>query len=329
MQLRRLGDRLFRITAISLALVALSACRSNGPPSSPSGAVTATDVPLSTGRFIGRTDHSVGVGSMPMNVVLSPGGKFAVTTGNGFRDFLCSISVADGTKAGEIEFAKSPQDKTKGLYYGLAFGPDHRLYAAEGAAHKIAVVTIDARGALHLDHEISTGAGSFPAGIAIDDRGRLYVTNNDPTSTSSFHVAASVSVFDASTGGRLGEFTFGDDGLSNFPLAIAVNHDGSRVYVGSERDDCVYVLDATDPAHLALHDKLSTGSHPVALLLIKSQSTLFVANAQSDTISVVNTADDRIDATVLLRPQVAADLAGATPTGLALSEDETTLYATL
>lgn len=329
MDLRRLAGRCLRIALPCLALANLSACHSPDVPPPAGHSSDSNNVPLPTGRSIGSSDHSVGVGSMPINVILSPDGKYAITTGNGFRDFLCSVSVADGTKAGEIEFAKSPQNKSNGLYYGLAFGPDHRLYAAEGAAHKIAVVTIDDRGALHLDHEIDTGSGTFPAGIAIDDHNRIFVANNDPTSKLRFHASASVLVFDADTGKRIGEFTFGDDGLSNFPLAIAVNRGGSRVYVGSERDDCVYVIDTSDTAHLALHNKLSTGSHPVALLLNKSQSTLFVANAQSDTISVVNTADDRIAATVLLRPQVAADLAGATPTGLALSDDEKTLYATL
>src|SRR5439155_5692555 len=43
----------------------------------------------------------------------------------------------------------------------------------------------------------------------------------------------------------------------------------------------------------------------------------------------VDTDSDSVAATVLLRPTVVKDFAGATPTGLALSPDEKTLYATL
>ncbi len=61
----------------------------------------------------------------------------------------------------------------------------------------------------------------------------------------------------------------------------------------------------------------------------RSGKRLYVANAHSDTISVVDTATDKVIGTVLLRPEIARDLAGATPTGLALSPDEKTLYAAL
>ena len=67
---------------------------------------------------------------------------------------------------------------------------------------------------------------------------------------------------------------------------------------------------------------ISTGANPDALLLNKAQSRLYVGNAGSDTVSVIDTANDRVIATVLLRPEIAKDLSGATPTGLALSPDE-------
>ena len=65
------------------------------------------------------------------------------------------------------------------------------------------------------------------------------------------------------------------------------------------------------------------------MIFNKDQSRLFIANAHSDTISFVNTADDSIADTVLLRPEIAHNLPGATPTGMALSPDEKTLYTAL
>ena len=43
----------------------------------------------------------------------------------------------------------------------------------------------------------------------------------------------------------------------------------------------------------------------------------------------MDTQTDKVTGTVLLRPEIAKDMAGATPTGLALSPDEKWLYVTL
>ena len=82
------------------------------------------------------------------------------------------------------------------------------------------------------------------------------------------------------------------------------------MYVGSQRDDAVYVLDAADAPHITLPRTIATGSHPVALLLNRDQSKLFVANAHSDTISILDTASESVIGTILLRPQVRARSGG-------------------
>ncbi len=46
-------------------------------------------------------------------------------------------------------------------------------------------------------------------------------------------------------------------------------------------------------------------------------------------MSVINTNNNAVQKTISLRPTQAADLPGVTPTGLALSADGKTLYATL
>jgi YVTN family beta-propeller protein len=276
---------------------------------------------------------------MPMNVVLSHDGNFTVTTGAGYGvDKLCSVRASDGKLVSSIDFAKGRgAAKTNGLYYGLVFGPADKgnpagtLYAAMGAAGKVAVIDLAGDGSLKLDHEFATGPNDFPAGLAADGRGLLYVTHNDPaTGKLPFGVPGSVSVHDPKTGKQLGRYVFQDEaGLSIFPLAVCVDHAGARLYVSSERDSCVYVLDVTHPANLRLRASIVTGANPDALLLDEAHARLYVANANSDTISVINTVTDDVVSTVLLRPQVARDLAGATPTGLAMSADGKWLYATL
>ncbi len=101
------------------------------------------------------------------------------------------------------------------------------------------------------------------------------------------------------------------------------------MFVSSQRDSAVYVLSTTNPAAPALLASIPTGSHPAALLLNKSQSVLYVANAHSDTISVISTADNTVTDTLLLRPDRLQKIAGSTPLGLTLSRDEKNLYVAL
>jgi len=46
-------------------------------------------------------------------------------------------------------------------------------------------------------------------------------------------------------------------------------------------------------------------------------------------VSIVDTKTDEITATILMRPEIAKDLAGCTPNGLSLSPDQKRLYVTL
>ena len=186
-------------------------------------------------------------------------------------------------------------------------------------------------GAITFRDYIRTKPKDFPAGLATDDSGRLYVANNASGSGNPFDFTASVAIYDPATKSELGRFLFKEShgGTSNFPFGIVVLRDGSKTYVAAERDDCVYVLDTHNPVEPTQAASIPTGAHPVTLLFSRDQSRLFVANSLSDTVSIIDTKTDRVVGTVLLRPSAARDLAGATPTAMALSPDEQTLYVTL
>src|SRR5215472_8721220 len=263
------------------------------------------------------------VGSLPMNLVLSPTGKFVVSTDMGLRQSLFSIRTTNGTAASHFDFPNNPGPKatSNGLYYGLAFKPDGTLYAAQGSNDTIAIFNFsDLTGSFTPIGSIKTKAGDDPSGLALDGRGILYVANNDP---GSFAKPSSVALYDTSTMAELGRFSFTNSfgGTPNFPLSIAVLGNGSRAYVASQRDGAVYVLNTANSHAPTLVGTIPTGSHPDALLLIGSQDRLFVANGHSDTVSVIDTANDKVVATLLVRPERLRGIAGATPTGLALSPD--------
>src|SRR5262249_39832163 len=113
------------------------------------------------------------------------------------------------------------------------------------------------------------------------------------------------------------------------PLAVAVLRSGAKVYVASERDDCVYVINTSEATSPKLAQKISTGAHPIATVLSEGDKRLYVSNSLSDTVSVNDTDSDRVVDPIMLRPAAVRDIPGVTPTGFALSPDKKTLYVSL
>jgi len=327
------GKGLASVGMLVLA-AALSGCGAGDarPPTDPAGERLVNGKWIEPAASVASQD----VGSFPVNVVCVAGGKYAITTDCGARQSLWCVRTADGAGVGHVDYgtARGAAKLPPGLYYGLAAGPDDTVYAAQGNYDHVAVLKVDADGKLTATGSIETRKGDFPSGLALDGRGKLYVANNDPSRLGPPMYAhpGSVAIYDVTSGKEVGRFTFEDmpDGApNNYPLAVAVLKDGSKCYVASERDDRIYVLNTAAPSDPTLRGTIDTGARPLALLLDRSQSRLFVANSQSDTVSVVDTKTDKVTATVLLRPEVVKEMAGATPTGLALSPDEKWLYVAL
>lgn len=332
------------ITLVALCAVFFVGC------SSSSNAPSASNI-LVNGRRItpaGTTSSQVGV--MPLNIVISPDGKYAITTSSCLNALLSTLRVSDGAVVSSLAFpADNPNIPNGGLFYGLVFDPTphnntYTLYAAQGAYGTVAVLTLGSDGTLTQIGTIpgKPSVGSIasympldqPAGIAFAN-GNIFMANYfSVTLGANYQPASTLSMYRASDGTRLGSYTFNDAANTNtpsFPYAVVAKSDGTRAYVASQRDGCVYILDTTTPANILLVSKIPNLTHPSALLLNNAQTLLYIANAGSDTISVVNVANDQLTviATVLLRPSNVSNLPGVSPSGLALSPDEKTLYASL
>ena len=329
--------------------------------------------PLVTGKKITLPPlgTQTNVGSLPMNMILTPDGKYAISTDMGFRQGLACVSTVtgalaqpitapapinpDGSPAGLpvsksiLQFGAMNADGTygpPGLYYGLAVQSNGdgttTLYASEGASNAVAVVTVGADGSLALKQTFALKAGDFAAGLAVDGRGNLFVAINETYpagAIANLTTPGSLLVLDAGSGAIKSRYSFilpvslladGKTPFSptNFPLAVAATV-GGKVYVTSQRDADVLVVDCSDPNNPKAGATIPTGAHPISLLLNKAQTKLFVANAHSETVSIVSTATDTVAGTILLLPTGAHSLPGATPTGLALTPDESRLYVSL
>jgi YVTN family beta-propeller protein len=299
--------------------------------------VTAPD-PLPTGKYITPAGSQVDVGSFPAGFAMSPDGKFLAVTNTGFRENITIIRAADGKVASQLNFDKRARAGKQSLYIGLTFLPQaadgYRLAASRGPEDEASIFGVDSDGQLSDTGQVikdprPAGAKNplFMAGLATDSTGgKLYAANNGTSFSTNFK--GSLSILDIENNKLLGSVPTG-----GFPLAVAALTKGPgpdrKVYVTSERDSLVSVIDVSDPQNPKALSNIPTGAHPMALLLSPAQDRLYVANASSDTISVIDTGSDKVIDTVLVRPPTARALPGATPTGVALSPDGKRLYVSL
>lgn len=291
---------------------------------------------LATGKKISPAGTNVdGIGNLPMNMIKSPDGKYAIVSDMGFNQYLSSVDLTTDAVISKVDFGQQPNHNSNpyGLYYGLAFAPGntppYTLYAAMGENQTIATLSLDQNGTLTLvnTNSFAVQPHDFPSGLATDAAGNVYVANNDPDT---FVQSASIVIYNAA-GSQLGRYVFSGSyfGTPNFPLAIAALKDGSKTYVGSQRDGAVYVLNTSNPAAITLAATLSTGSHPVGMTFNQSQSLLYVANAHSDSISVVSTNNDSIVSTLTFKVPGLENFIGVTPLQTSISSDGNTMYAAL
>ncbi len=299
--------------------------------------------PLPTGKRIAPQGKQTEVGSFPVNMALSPDGKFIAVTNTGFRQFLSILSADDGHLVSQMPFnpaANNNADKTS-LYYGLSFqsqmADGYRLFVSRGPEDRISGIYITPEGkfggvvdTLENPSTIPAAAKAahpnFVAGVA-SGTDRLYAANNESSEYTDFK--GSISVFE--NGAQVPAKLVAHIPTPGFPLAVVAVTKGpdadKKVYVSSEQDGCVAVLDVADPANGKDVKDIKTGDHPTGLLLNKDQTRLFVANSSSDTVSLIDTSKDAVIQTWDVRGP--SKLPGATPLGMALSPDESRLYVTL
>ena len=295
-------------------------------------------VALPTGKRIAPMGRQIEIGSFPVNMKLSPDGKYVIVTNSGYRQFLSVLSIADGKITAQYEVnGKNAGGKPEkeGLYYGLDVRANSdgtaTIYASRGSQDKVQILTLNANGSLSeterfLDNPSEFNTDGFSqndvAGVkSLGDGTLVYALNNRTDNRTS--MKGSLTVLDVKNNKRLKRVE-----LPGFPFAIESleKSDRTLLYVTSERDGCVAVV---DPAAGSVVKTIKTGMHPIALRFSRDKSRLFVANAGSDTISVVDVATGTVKQTILLRPNDVRGLPGCTPTGMDLSPDEKTLYVTL
>ena len=297
-------------------------------------------------------------GMRPQVLALSPDGRILVTSGK-----TAELVVIDPNVGRIIQRVGLPSEANAALapdavslnilepdkdgqasFTGLIFSPHGRRVYLANVSGSVKVFGVDDEHKLAplftipLPHVVAVGrTNEIPAGLALSPDGRkLYVALN---------LSNRLGEFDADSGELLRTWNVG---VAPYDVALA----GKKAYVsnwGGRRpatnsitgpagrgtlvrvdpvrhianEGSVSVIDLT--ATNRVKAELLVGLHSSAMALSPNGRHLVVANAASDTLSVIDTSIDRVTETVWTRRN-AADLFGAAPNALAFDASGKTLY---
>ncbi|HZP81615.1 MAG TPA: YncE family protein, partial [Chthonomonadaceae bacterium] len=287
---------------------------------------------LPTRQLIRAAGRTLEFGGRPIDLALSPDGKTLYAKDN---RGLVVVKVADWKVIQEL-----PLEGGTSLHGVVVRRDGARVYAT-GAQSQLAEAEVLPDGALRWKRQIllpgPEGKGaSYPCGLALNAAGtRAYVClsrNN------------TLGVVDLVSGTLLSEIPVGVA-----PFDVALSRDGSQAYVsdwggrrpkpgektapsagtetlvdarGVASSGCVSLVDLRKGVETA---QIGTGLHPSDIERSADGRTLYVANANSDTVSVLALETQRVIETISVRPDPALPF-GSMPNALALSPDDRTLY---
>ncbi|HEY1958459.1 MAG TPA: hypothetical protein VGH28_22735 [Polyangiaceae bacterium] len=213
-------------------------------------------------------------------------------------------------------------------FVGLAFAlSGDTLYASGGPDDTLVVIHHEVTAwkiarTIALGHGSGLGVSQGPlaAGLAVAIDGTVVVANHENDSITLVDPATSASreISLRPGGGVAG---------GEFPLGLAIV--GVKAYVAAQRDR---ELDEVDLGAGRVVRRVAVGGQPVRVLASRDGKRLFVANANTDDVAIVDREHMTIESRIPVggpRGTLAASLRGASPNALALSPDEKTLYVTL
>jgi YVTN family beta-propeller protein len=266
-----------------------------------------------TGQFLTPAGKHVEVNDRPLGLVLSPNGE--------------TLAVVTGSKLLQTE-------PLKDSFAGVAFTSDGAaIYVGGGESHEVKMLRRGADGRFASEASIPI-PDSAPSGLALSaDGATLVVALNKK------HAAA---IIDTRT--RVVQQV----PVGNYPYTAAMTADGRKAYVtnwagrrprGTDTADETFriVLDprtgipssgtvsVIDVAQKRVLSEIEVGLHPSGLALHSASNRLFIANANSDSVTIIDTKSDRIAGTINVRPFRKAPL-GSSPNALAVTKDGKTLY---
>ncbi len=248
------------------------------------------------------------LGDLPMNSVLSPNGHNLLVSNDGAG--IQSLQVISTATRQVLQTI--PYTVPTSVFVGLAYSPDGtHAYASGGGSEVVHTYDVSSNGLLTASGDITIGTSTqnpFPTGLSISPDGKmLYVANNLTNNVSIINTATKQIVGTVAVGG--------------YPYTTLTSSDGTTVYVSNWGDGTVSAIDTKTQA---VTSTIAVGKHPNAMTF-GPDGLLFVADANSDAISVIDTGSNTVVRTISVSLYLHAPF-GSSPEGLAVSRNGQHLY---
>ena len=283
----------------------------------------------------------VRVGDFPVNIALHPSGNWAAVLHAGYGTHeVMILDLKDETIVSRAPIAET--------FYGLAFSQGGEKLIASGSGDEVLHLFRFADGYLSNHRTVplrDEKKRGIPSGLAVSADGQtMYACNLWAHTLSRVRVGeeahfilelplganpnatkplpADKSTDDPSITKRDRALLDTTGKTDPFPYTCVLDEVKERLYVSLWNQAAVAVIDTRDFKVLT---RWSTEEHPNEMLLSKDGARLFVANANRNTVTVIDTATGRPSETLLAELQPGA-LSGNTPNSLALSPDQKRLF---
>ena len=261
---------------------------------------------LSNGWSLSPAGRSIQLGDLPLNIAVSSSKRLIAVTNNG--QSTQTLQLIDVTTEKQLDWVTIPKS-----WYGLKFGnKDKFLYASGGNDNWILKYEI-VNNKLILRDSIILGRKwpkkISPAGLDIDDaRQLLYVVTKENNE---------LYIVDLKTNKKIDSLPLGGEGYS-----CLLSPDKKKLYISCWGCDKLIVFDTWKRR---VTREFALGDNPNEICMSKNGNWLYIANANDNSVSVVNTKTEQVVETLnaALYPNAPS---GSTTNGLALSEDDKTLF---
>jgi YVTN family beta-propeller protein len=331
------------LLAVVVLMMPMTAGAQKPEPLAPSGAksydqsrVGDSDperIVVPTNQVLSPLGRQVAYGGRPVDLALSPDGRWLAVL-----DRAAVLTINPETAQ---VVARAPHKG--GSYAGLCFTPDGRRVLASSIGGTIGVFEVTRDGGLNPQPPIKLASDAtadpemiLPVALAIDrTSGSLWAALNLRNTLAEIDLSAASVKREIPVGNApfgvvlLGGKAYVTNWGGRMPDAKSVTGPagtGTPVRVDPVRhianDGSVSVVELSSSKEIK---QIVVGLHPAAIIATPDGAHVIVANANSDSLSVIDTQTDEVVETISTRPAEQM-LFGSSPGALAMSGDGKTLY---
>ena len=290
---------------------------------------------VTTGQLIHPAGVSLELSARPVDMVRSPDGRFVYLKES---KGITVVDVAAWTVVQALSLGENPSSMV-----GLANASDGKTLYTTDATTGLHLLNVSEDGKLtpgsviHIPATSGAKDNSFPCGITLLKDGKTGLVCVSRNNT--------LAIVDLAEGRVAAEIPVG---VAPFAVVLSPDEDvayvsdwgGRRPREGEPTSDSAGTPALVDPRGVASSGGVSvvdlqsrkevgfveTGLSASSMVLSRDGATLFVANSNNDTISVVDTAARSVVRQIVVKPDALLPF-GSMPAAMALAPDEKTLYA--